>query len=492
MTSDWTTAGPDLHLALAVSGARHAALEDALRGAIRDGRLTAGTRLPSTRALAGDLGLARGTVVEAFAQLVAEGYLEARHGAGTWVAAITPVSGGSAPVRPPLVRAPRFSFSPGLPDLTSFPHAAWTSALRQGLRGVSAATLGYGDPRGRRDLREQLASYLARARGVRADPELVVVCSGFRHGLALVARALRAGGAEAFALEDPCAPQHRAAVAAAGLAPVALPVDARGARTDLLAAGEAEGAVLSPAHQFPTGALLHPDRRAAAIAWAAAGGGLIVEDDYDGELRYDRQPVGALQALAPEHVVYGGTASKTLAPGLRLGWLVVPPQLLEAIVALRTSEDVHVPAPEQIALCQMLASGAYERHVRRMRARYRSRRDRLLAMLAECAPGLAPVGISAGLGVLLELPEGGPTSEQLVAEAAARSLELHPLAPYYRAGRAPHDGVLIGYGAVPEHDFAAGLEALGALLRTTTTGAPGRGPSHRSGRARREPRDPPR
>ena len=464
MTDNWTTSGPDLHLALAAAGTRHAALEDALRTAVRDGRLTAGTRLPSTRALAGDLGLARGTVVEAFAQLAAEGYLEARHGAGTWVADLSPAAANPLPRTERHVRAPRFSFSPGVPDLTSFPQAAWTSALRQGLRGVSAATLGYGDPRGRRELREQLASYLARARGMRADPELLVVCSGFRHGLSLIARALRAGGADTLAMEDPCVPQHRAVAQAAGLEPAPLAVDARGARTDLLAEGAASVAVLSPAHQFPTGVVLHPDRRAAAIAWATASGGVIVEDDYDGELRYDRQPVGALQALAPGHVVYGGTASKTLAPGLRLGWLVVPPQLVDSIVDLRAAEDVHAPAPDQIALCQLLSSGVYERHVRRMRARYRGRRDRLVEMLAARAPALVPVGISAGLGVLLELPEHGPTSAQLLAEGARRSIDLYPLAPHYHAGRAPRDGVVIGYGALPEHDFDAGLRALGDLL----------------------------
>jgi GntR family transcriptional regulator/MocR family aminotransferase len=464
MTYDWTTSGPDLHVALASLGPRHAALEDAVRGAIREGRLAAGTRLPSTRALAGDLGLSRGTVVEAFAQLVAEGYLDARHGAGTWVADLSLAAATAArPLERPR-RAPRFSFSPGLPDLTSFPQAAWTSALRQGLRAMSAASLGYGDPRGRRDLREQLASYLGRARGVRADPDLVIVCAGFRHGLSLVARALKAEGADTLAMEDPCAPQHRVVAAGAGLGISPLPVDALGARTDVLTASAARAAVLSPAHQFPTGVVLHRERRAAAIAWATASGGLIVEDDYDGELRYDRQPVGALQALAPDHVVYGGTASKTLAPGLRLGWLVVPPRMLEPIVSMRYGEDVHVPALEQLALCELLRTGGYERHVRRMRARYRRRRDRLLALLAERAPVLAPVGISAGLGVLLELPEGGPTSAQLIEEAARRSIELHPLDPHYRNGRAPRDGVVIGYGAIPEHDFEAALSALGDLL----------------------------
>ncbi|MDX6621259.1 MAG: GntR family transcriptional regulator / MocR family aminotransferase, partial [Gaiellales bacterium] len=277
-----------------------------------------------------------------------------------------------------------------------------------------------------------------------------------------VSRALAATGGERVALEDPCAPPHRAVVAASGLAIVPLSVDASGARTDLL--GEASAAVLSPAHQFPTGALLRSDRRAAAAAWATATGGVIVEDDFDGEFRYDRQPIGALQALAPASVAYGGTVSKTLVPGLRLGWLVVPQRLLDPIVALRSGEDVHVPALEQIALCRLIASGGYERHVRRMRARYRGRRDRLLALLAERSPGLAPVGISAGLGVLLELPDGGLTSEELIAEASLRSIELFPLAPHYVGGVAPRDGIVIGFGALPEHDFEAGLGALGDLL----------------------------
>ncbi|MDP9256176.1 MAG: PLP-dependent aminotransferase family protein [Actinomycetota bacterium] len=468
MTQDWTTSGPDLHLALAAAGTRHAALEDAVRAAVRDGRLAAGTRLPSTRALAGDLGLSRGTVVEAFAQLIAEGYLDARQGAGTWVADLSLAGVQPVPELERPARAARFSFSPGLPDLTSFPRAAWLSALRQGLRGLSAAGLGYGDPRGRRDLREQLAWYLARARGVRADPELVVVCAGFRHGLSLVARALHLEGARTIAMEDPCAEQHRAVAVAAGLALRSLPVDGRGVRTDLLD-DSAAGAVLSPAHQFPLGVVLHRDRRAAAVTWAAATGGVIVEDDYDGEFRYDRQPVGALQALAPDRVAYGGTSSKTLVPGLRLAWIVVPPRLLEPIVSLRSAEDVHVAALEQVALCEMLRSGAYERHVRRMRARYRARRDRVLEMLARSAPALVPGGISAGLGMLLELPEGGTTASELIEEAGRRSIELYPLSAAYAGGRAPSDGIVLGYGALPEHDFEAGLNALGELLSDTVS-----------------------
>jgi GntR family transcriptional regulator/MocR family aminotransferase len=243
---------------------------------------------------------------------------------------------------------------------------------------------------------------------------------------------------------------------------VPLPVDERGARTELLPQTGARAAVVSPAHQYPTGAVLAPERRAAALDW----GGLVIEDDYDAELRYDRQPVGALQALAPDRVAYAGTASKTLAPGLRLGWLLLPPRLVDRVVALRRAEDVHVSAPDQIAFAELLRSGTYERHVRRMRTRYRARRDRLVAMLAERAPDVRAVGISAGLRALLELPDGGPTAAELAARAAEQSIELFPVGRHYQDGRARREAVLLGYAALPEHDFEAGLEALGNLLET--------------------------
>ncbi len=460
----WTTSGPDLQLALDRRGARRAALETALRAAIRDGRLAAGERLTSTRSLAIDLGLARGTVVEAYAQLTAEGYLDARRGAGTWVAAVAVAAPKATTEAPAMPRAPRFSFHPGLPDLTAFPHAAWASALRRGLRQAPAVSLGYGDPRGRPELREALARYLARARGAVADPELIVVCAGFRHGLSLLSRALRAQGGGRVAMEDPCLQLHRHVAVAAGLDVVPLAVDTHGARTDLLDATGAEAAVLAPAHQFPLGAVLHSERRAAAVAWARSAGGLLIEDDYDAELRFDRPPVGVLQSLDPERVAYGGTASKTLAPGLRLGWLLLPAALLEPVLALRNVEDVHVPATDQIAFSELLRSGAFERHVRRMRARYRARRDRLVAMLAARAPTVTAVGISAGLRALLMLPEGGISGDELASRAVPHSIELFPVGPYHHDGEAARDGVLVGYGALPEHAFEAGLSALGDLL----------------------------
>jgi GntR family transcriptional regulator / MocR family aminotransferase len=456
-----------LQLALDRGTGRRDAIETSLRAAIREGRLAVGTRLPSTRALAADLGLARGTVAEAYAQLQAEGYLTARRGGGTWVGEVAASKTAPPPGTPrtPPPRPARFSFHPGLPDLTAFPQAAWASALRRGLRTTPAASLGYGDPRGRPELREALADYVSRARGVVADPELMVVCGGFRHGLSLLARVLLAKRAKRLAMEEPCVDDHHTVARGAGLLTAPLPVDELGARTDLLETTDAAAAVLAPAHQFPVGAVLHPERRAAAVAWARnRSGRLLIEDDYDGELRFDRPPIGALQALDPDHVAYGGTASKTLAPGLRLGWLVLPEVLLEPISALREAEDLHVPAPDQIAFAELLGSGAYERHVRRMRARYRQRRDRLVAMLAERAPAITPVGVSAGLRVLLELPTRGPSAQKLAERASGRGIELFPVGNFHHHEPPARDGVVLGYGALPEHDFEAGLKALGDLL----------------------------
>ena len=453
-----------LELPLTPLGPRRRALETALRAAIRDGRLGAGTRLPSTRALATDLGVARGTVVEAYTQLEAEGYVDARRGAGTWVADVAIPTPGKPPRARAVPRPARFAFNPGLPDLTAFPRAAWASALRRGLRGASAASLGYGDPRGRPELREALATYLARARGADADPERVVVCSGVVHGLSLLARVLGARGVEAVAMEDPCLLWHRRVIAAAGLDVVPLEVDTRGARTELLGETGAGAVVLTPSHQYPLGIVLGPERRAAAVGWARANGGLVIEDDYDAELRYDRQPVGALQALDSEHVALVGTTSKTLAPGIRLGWLLLPAELVGPVADLRMFEDVHVPAPEQIAFSEFLLSGGFERHIRRMRARYRGRRDRLLTMLAERAPEVTAVGIQAGLRVLLLLPNRGPSAGEIVRRGLRRSIELGALAPLHHDRRADPDGLVVGYAAIPEYDFENALVALGDLL----------------------------
>ena len=374
---------------------------------MQTGRLAPGTRLPSSRALAADLGIARNTVAEAYGQLVAEGWLTARQGSGTRVAAAAARPAGAGrghAVATRGSRRARYDLRPGSPDLSAFPRAGWLSAARKALSAAPSQALGYGDPRGLPELRTVLAGYLARARGVRASPDRIVVCTGFTQGLALLCQVLPGTGVTRIAVEEYGQPGPARTLAASGLAPVMLGVDDGGAVLD--PAPDAEAMLLTPAHQFPLGSVLSPQRRADAARWAAGTGGLIIEDDYDGEFRYDRQPVGALQALAPEHVVYVGTASKTLAPGLRLGWLVLPARLVDAVTDAKARADGQTSSLEQLTLAEFITSGAYDRHVRRARLDYRRRRDRLIAALARHAPDVRLTGIAAGLHAVVELPRG--------------------------------------------------------------------------------------
>ncbi|MFE7537203.1 PLP-dependent aminotransferase family protein [Streptomyces rhizosphaericola] len=461
MTDSWATFGADLHLEPVGPGLR-SGLTRALREAVRGGRLAPGTRLPSSRALAADLGVARNTVADAYAELVAEGWLTARQGSGTRVAQRA-VPRRAAPVAVPARPArPRTGhhLMPGSPDVSAFPRTAWLRAARKALTAAPDEAFDYGDPRGRPELRTVLAEYLARARGVHADPDAIVICSGFSHGLRLLGTVLRRRRVREIAVESHGLGHHRALLTGTGLATPCLEVDYLGARTGELAAMRGAGAVLlTPAHQFPFGVPLHPDRRAAAVDWARATGGLILEDDYDGEFRYDRQPVGALQGLDPERVVYLGTASKSLAPGLRLGWMVLPRSLVEETVAAKSAADWTSGAVEQLTLAEFIASGAYDRHVRSMRARYRRRRDQLVAALAERAPGAEVGGIAAGLHAVVELPAG--TERSVIEAAAARGLALEGLAEFrHPDAPAGRDALVIGYGAPSESAWAGALDAL--------------------------------
>ncbi|MCD0481884.1 PLP-dependent aminotransferase family protein [Streptacidiphilus sp. ASG 303] len=475
--------GSDLHLDLAPGPGVRAALERALRDAVRGGRLAPGSRLPSSRTLARDLGLARNTVADAYGQLVAEGWLTARQGSGTRVAERpdgAPRAGRaprrrSAPDDPfaaPGDASLPYDLRPGSPDLSLFPRTAWLAATRRALDAAPNRVLGYTDPQGLPELRRALAGYLARTRGVRTDPELVVVCTGFVQAAGVLGRALHRLGGRRVAVEALGFHDTRRVLEAAGLAVDRLPVDAGGARTDLLAAGPA-AALLTPSHQFPAGVPLRPDRRTAAVTWARRTGAVLVEDDYDGEFRYDRQPVGALQGLDPEHVVYAGTASKSLAPGLRLAWLAVPPRLLDAVVAEKRLSDHHSPVLEQLALAELIDSGGYDRQVRRARLHYRRRRDRLAAAVAQHAPDVAVTGIAAGLHAVLELPPRlageGPAhadGKALTARAARRGLALHTLGRYRDpADREPYPPALVvGYGTPPDHAFTGALDLLCGLL----------------------------
>jgi GntR family transcriptional regulator/MocR family aminotransferase len=350
--------------------------------------------------------------------------------------------------------AVRFDLRVGVPDAGGFPRAAWLRALRRALAAAPDAALAHADPRGRPELRAALATYLGRARGVLADPDRIVVTSGFTQGFGLLCRALGPG---TIAMEDPCLHHLRAIASAVGQALAPLPVDEEGAHP--APADGATAALVTPAHQFPLGATLAPARRAALVDWARRTGGLLIEDDYDGEFRYDRQPVGALQGLDPERVVYAGTASKTLAPGLRLGWLVLPERLVEPVLAARPLAGGDTPVFDQLALAGLIAEGAFDRHVRRMRQRYRRRRDALLAVLA----GRPTRGIAAGLHLVLDVEPGAEAA--LVARAAERGLALDGLAAYWhdRAGRP--EGLVLGYAAAPEHAYAQTLDVLRTSLR---------------------------
>jgi GntR family transcriptional regulator / MocR family aminotransferase len=463
MEETWATSvGLDLHLE--VPGVRvRAGLESALREAVRSGRLAAGTALPSSRALARDLGMARNTIVEAYGQLVAEGWLASRHGAGTWVADRVEPAVPAQPARPASpVRAIRYDLRPGTPDVAAFPRTAWLAAARRALTVAPAAHLSYTHPRGLRELREALAGYLARARGVAVTPDRVVVCSGYTQALELLSEVLLARGGRRVAVEGFGLPEHWQIATASGLSLSPLRVDGDGAVTSQLS--DEAAAILTPAHQFPLGMALAPPRRRAAVEWAAATGALVIEDDYDGEFRYDRQAVGALQSLAPEHVVYAGTASKSLAPGLRLGWLVLPAALVDEVVAAKGAAGRLSSSIDQLTLAEFITSGGYDRQVRRARLGYRQRRDRLVAELARRVPQVRVTGIAAGLHALVTLPPGAAEADA-VAAASRRGLLVHGVAES-SAGVQDHEPALIvGYATPPGHAFSTAMARLCAALR---------------------------
>ncbi|MFF1444795.1 PLP-dependent aminotransferase family protein [Streptomyces sp. NPDC058295] len=469
MVDSWVNSaeriGADLHVELSGPGGRRAALIRALREAVRGGRLPPGTRMPPYRSLAADLGVARNTVADAYAELVAEGWLTARQGSGTRVADRTePLRPAErTPVKaPPRARGPRHDLRQGTPDASSFPRAAWLASYRRALQQAPNEVFGPGDPAGRRELREALTEYLARARGVRTQPDRIVICSGFAHALRLLfgpGSGLPRGplAVEAYGLGF-----HRGLLAAAGVRTTPLPLDADGARVERL---DRERAVLlTPAHQFPTGGPLHASRRTAVIDWARARGGVLLEDDYDGEFRYDRKPVGAVQGLDPERVIYLGSVSKSLSPALRLGWMVLPERYVDGVLAAKGEREAWASALDQLGLADLIASGAYDRHVRRMRQRYRARRDRLVEALSAQAPHVEVTGVAAGLHAVLRLPPG--TERSALKAAAWQGVALGGLADFRHPATdmAPQDGLVVGYATPPEHAYPAAVDALCRIL----------------------------
>ncbi|MGD0703966.1 MAG: PLP-dependent aminotransferase family protein [Trebonia sp.] len=447
-----------------------AQLERGLRQAIVGGSLLPGTALPPSRVLAAEIGVSRSLVVGAYEQLVIEGYLESRQGSGTRVRAPgfasrrTPAAGpGNEPFWPlPVNRDGKLATS-GLPDPALFPRGEWLRHYRDTLREIPDSGLLYPPPRGSLELRTALTAYLGRVRGVRATPEQVVICGGFSQGLMLLCRALGERGVTRIAMEDPGFLLHRLIIEAAGLEPVPVPVDGRGMQTSRLAGLDVGAVLLSPAHSYPSGAPLSADRRVRLLEWARTSGALVIEDDYDAELRYDRTPVGALQGLDPERVVYGGTVSKVLSPALRLGWIVAPPQLAGDIIRVRLLEDFAAETLGQLTLARFFESGAFARHLRRVRPVYRARRDCLLAALSAHLPEIRPSGAAAGLHLLLRLPAG--LDPGAVATAAARhGVQLEEAAGHWFDLATAPPALLIGYGPLRESALAAGIKALAADL----------------------------
>ncbi len=437
-------------------------LERALRDGIRRGALRPGTPLPSTRAFAAELGISRGLVVTAYAQLGAEGYLRLRRNAPPVVAggigAATPArTVGAGPERPHNLR-------PDLPDYRAFPRREWLKSYRAALGRAPDRELSYGDVRGVSHLREALVAYLGRVRGVVGDPEYTFVCSGFAQAVTLVGGVLVREGRRRIAVEDPSHVTIRGVVARSGLEPVPIPVDAGGIDVDALVAAAPDAVLVTPAHQFPTGVVLAPERRARLLAWAERTGALVIEDDFDSEYRYDRPPVGSLQGLMPERVVYCGTASKTLAPGLRLGWIVAPGELARPLVDQVLHTVVSPPRLEQLALADFLLRGELDRHLRRMRLRYRRRRDVLVEALGRELPELEVRGLAAGLYLEAVLPAG--TDETRVLERArARGVGLAGMSEHcIEAVREP--ALLLGYALTPEPSLRRAVAVLAEAVRS--------------------------
>jgi GntR family transcriptional regulator/MocR family aminotransferase len=445
----------------ASGGTKTLQLAQELRAAILGGRLLSGTRLPPSRVLAVELGVSRSVVVHAYADLAADGYLEARRGAGTRVRPLA--SSDAAPSRAPdatrlagppdnrpsLVRIPaRVRLLGGLPDPQLFPRTTWLRHYRATLATIPDIDLGYPDPRGAEPLRCALTSYLGRVRGVLTTPEQIVVCEGATQGLMLICRVLRLAGARSIAVEEPCFGPHRDAITVSGLTPLPIAGDAHGLDPSRLVESDAAAVLVAPAHSYPTGATLDTDRRRRLIAWARETEALIIEDDYDAELRYDRTPIGSLQGHAPDHVIYLGSASKIFAPALRLGWIAAPQRHVAALQREKRLADMGSNPIDQLAFARFLERGEFARHLRRIRPIYRRRRDATIAALDELLPDAAWSGAAAGLHLYLTLPPG-VDAPSLVTTAYRRGILLEHAALHWANPTNAPPALVLGYGTLP-------------------------------------------
>jgi len=468
--SDFLQLDPE-HIA---RGARTDWLTAAIREAVLGDALVTGARLPSTRVLAAELGFSRGTVAEAYRRLTEEGLIAGSAGAGTVVVAPTrhrraaSEPEGETPEHPSMTPpgAPAvIDLATGVPDLSAFPRTAWLRAEKEVLTTATSRQLGYGPPEGSEELRRELSAWLSRSRGVVAPPDRIVVTAGVTGAVSLLSQVLRADGHTTVAVEDPCAEGNRRILSywMPRLSPV--PVDDDGIDTHALAATDAGAVLVTPAHQYPTGVVLSPERRRELLAWTRDGQHLVIEDDYDAEYRYDRRPVRALQPLAAESVAYTASLSKTLAPALRLGWLVPPARLHRRLVELRWATDLGSPALPQLTLAVLLRNGTLERHLRVMRARHRSRRDAAIGALRAQLPDLQIGGIAAGLHLVIRLPDA-VDDERVTADARSEGIIVQPLSRHYAGAGAP--GLIVSYAGHHPARLQAALNTLARVVRRSS------------------------
>jgi len=469
-----------LHLPLdrASPNPLHRQIYDGVRRAILDGRLRPGQRLPASRTLAEELGVSRLPVLSAYEQLLHEGYLGARVGSGTFVSRDLPddllLASGASPRRgrgeseaTSRQGSNLGPFRMNLPALDQFPHAAWARLVARHAHGLSHAQMAYGDAAGLGPLRAAIAEYLRSARAVRCEDDQVVVVAGSQAALRLAAAVLLAPG-DKVGVEEPGYPGARAAIRASGAEVVAVPVDEKGIRVEALPIppGPLRAVYVTPSHQFPLGVSMTAARRLALLEWAHRNDTWVLEDDYDSEYRYVSRPLGALQGMDGHgRVLYIGTFSKVLFPALRVGYLVVPAVLLSRLLEARDALDLFSPTLYQAVLAELLDSGGFSRHVRRMRGLYLERRNALLGGLARHCGGMLQVAnADAGLHVAALLPKGMDDVD-LVRRMAERGLTALPLSACY-VGRRRRSGLLLGFGGSTPRRLAEATRVLGNVLRT--------------------------
>jgi GntR family transcriptional regulator/MocR family aminotransferase len=450
-------------------------LTQRLRLAIADGRLPVGSRLPATRVLAGELRVSRGVVTEAYQRLTEDGHVAGRGRAGTIVVAAPvsppqPVPSAEPTAFPTVLDADvfdslreipaRIDLSPGVPDLAAFPRSAWLRAERTVLGALSSSDFGYGDPRGAPAFRRAVATWLARNRGIAVDPAEVIIVAGVAQALVLLARVLTREGISVVAVEDPGSLGARQQLRAWGLDTPPVPVDECGLRVDRLRDSGARAVLMTPAHQFPTGVVLDGVRRRELMRWAHDGG-LVIEDDYDAEHRYDRPPVPALRSMLAEQVCYTGSVSKLLAPALRVGWLLVPRRYRSAVAGAKREIDLGNAVLPQLVLAELMESGELERQLRLLRRRHRRRRDVMIAALAAHLPEARVHGAAAGLHLMITFDT--TFSDVEVATAAlARGVKVQPLSWHLQRPGPP--GLVLGYAASSPGDLEEGIATLASVL----------------------------